>query len=33
VSDQDLREASIKKQAYHEIQAKVIIPFKRAQNE
>ena len=32
VSDQDLREAAKKKQAYHEKQAKVI-PFKRAQNE
>ncbi len=32
VSDQDLREAALKKQAYHEKQAKVI-PFKRAQNE
>jgi integrase len=33
VSDQDLREAAMKKQAYHEKQSKVIIPFKRAQNE
>jgi len=33
VSDQDLREAAVKKQAYHEKQSKVIIPFKRAQNE
>jgi len=33
VSDQDLKEAAMKKQAYHEKQAKVIIPFKRAQNE
>ncbi len=33
VSDQDLREAAMKKQAYHERQSKVIIPFKRAQNE
>ncbi len=33
VSDQDLREAATKKQAYHEKQSKVVIPFKRAQNE
>ena len=33
VSDQDLREAAMKKQAYHEKQGKVVIPFKRAQNE
>ena len=33
VSDQDLREAATKKQAYHEKQDKVVIPFKRAQNE
>ena len=33
VSDQDLREAAIKKQAYHEKQSKVVVPFKRAQNE
>lgn len=33
VSDQDLREAARKKQAYHEKQSKVIVPFKRAQNE
>ena len=33
VSDQDLREAAAKKQAYHEKQSKVIVPFKRAENE
>jgi len=33
VSDQDLKEASIKKQAYHDKQSKVIVPLKRAQNE
>jgi integrase len=33
VSDQDLREVAIKKQTYHERQNKVVIPFKRAQNE
>lgn len=33
VSDQDLREAATKKQAYHEKQDTVVIPFKRAQNE
>ncbi len=33
VSDQDLREAAMKKQAYHDKQSKVIIPFKKAQNE
>jgi integrase len=33
VSDQDLKEAARKKQAYHEKQSKVVIPFKRAQNE
>jgi len=32
-SDQDLREAVMKKQAYHEKQRKVIVPFKRVQNE
>ena len=33
VSDQDLREAAIKKHAYHEKQSKVVVQFKRAQNE
>jgi len=33
VSDRDLREAATKKQAYYEKQDKVVIPFKRAQNE
>ncbi len=32
-NDQDLREAAMKKQAYHDRQSKVIVPFKRAQNE
>jgi len=31
VSDQDLREAAMKKQAYHERQGKVVIPFKSAE--
>ena len=33
VSDQDLRDPAMKKQAYHEGQSKVVVPFKRAQNE
>ncbi len=33
VSDQDLKEAAMKKQAYHERQSKIVIPLKRAQNE
>ena len=33
VSDQDLRDAAVKKQDYHKKQDKVIIPLKRVQNE
>jgi integrase len=33
VSDQDLKEAAVKKQAYHDRLSKVIVPFKRAENE
>jgi hypothetical protein len=33
VTDQGPREAAMKKQAYHERQDKLIIPFKRAQDE
>ncbi|HMK76195.1 MAG TPA: tyrosine-type recombinase/integrase, partial [Thermodesulfobacteriota bacterium] len=33
VSDQDLKESAMKRQAYHRKQSKVVVPFKRVQNE